>query len=188
MPWGVAAGAGNLYVTEIGVGRVQGMADDGAFVAQLSGALGEFNAPYGVAVGPGDVVYVADTGNHRIQMFTSTGVYLGQWGSHGTGNGQFEGPYGLAVDAAGNVYVTDKGNHRVQVFTGSGAYLAQWGGLGSGDGQFQAPTGLAVDAAGNIFVADAIANRIQKFGPLPTPAVQRTWGAIKSLRPGGSRR
>ena len=180
-PWGMAAGAGNLFVSELGTERIQAMTSVGAYVAQLSGGDGGFNAPYGLAVGRGGVVYVADTGNDRIQMFASGGSYLGQWGSHGTGNGQFNGPHGLAIDATGNVYVTDNGNHRIQVFTGGGSYLTEWGSPGSGNGQFQAPGGIAVDAAGNVFVADAGGNRIQKFGPLPTPTVKRTWGAVKSL-------
>ena len=70
-------------------------------------------------------VYVADTGNHRIQKFTSTGTYLTQWATGGA-------PFGVAVDADGNVYVAGLGNS-IQKFTGTGAYLTQWGASGSGD-------------------------------------------------------
>ena len=79
-------------------------------------------------------VYVVDNGNHRIQKFTSSGTYLTQWGSYGSGDGQFNYPYGVAVDASGNVYVADLYNHRIQVFTSSGTYLTQWGTQGSGPG------------------------------------------------------
>src|SRR5206468_4248584 len=119
--------------------------------------------------------YVADQHNHRIQKFTSTGTYLTQWGSYGSGDGQFNGPVGVATDAAGNIYVADgfdyiatHGNHRIQKFTNTGTYLTQWGSYGSGDGQFNGPVGVATDVAGNVYVTDFSNHRIQKFGPAPT--------------------
>ena len=84
----------------------------------------------------GGNVYVADYDNDRIQYFTASGSYLGQWGSHGSGNGQFDYPYGVAVAPGGDVYVADSDNNRVQYFTASGSYLGQWGTYGSGNGQF----------------------------------------------------
>ena len=92
-------------------------------------------------------VYVADTDNHRVQKFTSTGSYLTQWGTYGTGNGQFNRPFYVSVDATGDVYVADTGNHRVQKFTSTGTYLTQWGSNGTGNGQFKSPQGVAVDHA-----------------------------------------
>jgi DNA-binding beta-propeller fold protein YncE len=85
------------------------------FVAVGSGN-GQFNRPYGVAVDGGGHVYVADTGNNRVQVFTTDGAYLTQWGTYGSGDGQFSAPFGVAVDGGGRVYVTDTDNSRVQVF------------------------------------------------------------------------
>jgi DNA-binding beta-propeller fold protein YncE len=61
-------------------------------------------------------VYVTDKGNHRVQVFTADGDYLGQWGGLGRGNGQFQAPTGIAVDASGNVYVADATANRIQKF------------------------------------------------------------------------
>jgi DNA-binding beta-propeller fold protein YncE len=61
-------------------------------------------------------VYVADTGNHRIQKFDSSGTFVIKWGTYGSGNGQFNKPVGIAVDASGYVYVADNDNYRIQKF------------------------------------------------------------------------
>ena len=125
---------------------------------------GQLNFPTGVAVdGAGNVVYVADRLNHRVQKFDSAGVFLTKWGTSGTGLGEFASPSDVAVDGAGNVYVVEAGNHRVQKFDSSGTPLAAWGSPGSGPGQFNAPEGIGADSSGNVYVADTGNNRIQKF-------------------------
>ncbi len=125
---------------------------------------GNVQYPEGIAVdAAGTRVYVADTGNHRIQKYTPTGSLVSKWGSQGSGSGQFKSPGGIAVDAAGNVYVADSGNHRIQKFTSSGDFISTWGSQGAGDGQFSYPGGVAVDTAGNAYVVDTANHRIQKF-------------------------
>ena len=74
-----------------------------------SGSNGYYRNPIGVAVSSSGNIYVADMGNDRIQYFSSTGSYIGRWGSDGTGNGNFRLVYGLAVDSSGNVYTTERG-------------------------------------------------------------------------------
>lgn len=108
-------------------------------------------------------VYVVDSGNNRVQKFTSAGVYISQFGVYGTGNGQFNTPSGIAIDSSDNIYVSDSGNHRVQKFDSSFSYLAQFGSSGSGDGQFNNPQDIAIDSSGNIHIADYANQRIQKF-------------------------
>ncbi len=68
---------------------------------------GEFTNPVGAAVDSSGNVYVADTGNHRIQKFDTSGGFVIKWGSQGAGDGEFSYPYGVAVDSSGNVYVAD---------------------------------------------------------------------------------
>jgi len=121
---------------------------------------------------------VVDTGNHRIQKFTSAGVFLTKWGAFGSGNGQFNQPFGVAVDAAGNVYVPDTSNHRVQKFNSAGGYLAQWGSNGTANGQFNLPFGVATDSAGNVYVVDNGNSRVQKFSP--AGFFQAKWGTSGS--------
>jgi DNA-binding beta-propeller fold protein YncE len=133
--------------------------------SKMSGDIGsaEFDFPQGIAVDSAGNVYVADTGNDRIQKFSSDGTYLLAWGSHGKGPGEFDSPDGIAVDSAGNVYVADTGNDRIQKFSSDGTYLLAWGSHGLGPGEFDNPRGIAVDSAGNVHVTDTGNYRIQKF-------------------------
>ncbi|AKB46497.1 cell surface protein [Methanosarcina sp. Kolksee] len=125
---------------------------------------GQFSSPCGVVIGPSGNVYVADTSNHRIQEFDSSGSFINKWGSYGSSsNGPFSSPQGVAVDSSGNVYVADTYNHRIVKFDSSGKCLTKWGSEGSGEGQFYYPQGIAVDSSGNVYVADTSNNRIQEF-------------------------
>jgi DNA-binding beta-propeller fold protein YncE len=124
---------------------------------------GQFDFPNGIAVDSAGNVYVADTGNDRIQKFDAIGTYLTQWdGSEGDG-GRFSQPKGIAVDSKGNVYVADTSNNRIQKFDADGTHVTHWGEYGVGDGEFSSPMDIAVDGAGNVYVADTFNNRIQKF-------------------------
>ena len=71
------------------------------------------NSPRGVAIGPGDQVFIADTGNHVIRVVERDGTiktFAGS-GSPGFGgdfgfasNAVFNTPTGLAINAAGDLY------------------------------------------------------------------------------------
>ena len=96
----------------------------------------QFNEVYGVAVDSINNVYVSDRGNHRIQKFTSGGIFITKWGSLGSGDGQLNNPFGVFVGSSDYVYVTDTFNHRIQKFTSAGIFITKWGSFGTGEGQF----------------------------------------------------
>ena len=124
---------------------------------------GEFNRPEGVAVDAQDRIYVADSCNHRIQVFDREGQFLRAFGRPGSGRGELGYPYDVCVDAAGRVYVCEFGNSRIQVFDANGTSLEIIGGPGAEPGQFNNPWGLALDSHENLYVADALNNRLQKL-------------------------
>ncbi len=133
---------------------------------------GQFQDPRGIAVDEAGNVYVADSGNNRIQVFDSSGKFLIQWGSEGDGPGQFKEPWGIALDAEGNVYVADTWNHRIQKFDAEVTFLRQWGSYGATggaavgeEGFFWGPRDIAVDAAGDVYVTDTGNKRVQVFSP-----------------------
>jgi len=125
---------------------------------------GQFDHPYDIVLDSSEsVLYITDTYNHRVEVFTTDGRYLSTWGSYGTENGQFNYSMGLAIDTADNIYVADTCNNRIQTFTKDGRFLSKFGSKGSGEGQFLWPYDVEVDTAGNIYVTDAGNCRIQKF-------------------------
>nr|AIF17928.1 Outer membrane phospholipase A [uncultured marine thaumarchaeote KM3_79_H02] len=107
-------------------------------------------------------VYVTDSGNARVQKFTSDGQFLETWGVSGTGNGEFTSPIGIAT-YENNVYVVDNEQNRVQVFDSEGKFLQSWGEFGSEQGEFFYPQGISISNDGIIFVADTKNHRIQQF-------------------------
>ncbi len=160
--------AGEIYVLVAGWG-FEGSED------------GEFWNPSGIAVDSDGYVYVADRDNHRIQKFTSNGVFVDKWGWYGPDPGQMRFAAGVTVDGAGNVYVADMENYRVQKFTADGEFVIEWGEEAPPwvreadpvtgaviwvapeleDGQFFLPSGIGTDASGYVYVSDEY--RIQKF-------------------------
>src|SRR5262249_49634116 len=66
---------------------------------------GEFNRPEGLCVDAQDRLYVADSCNHRIQVFSSDGKFLRSYGKPGKGPGELSYPYDICVDSMGRQYV-----------------------------------------------------------------------------------
>jgi streptogramin lyase len=130
-------------------------------------ANGQFFNPKGIDSDNYGNIYVADTGNNRIQKISNSGVFLAKWGSKGTGNGQFSGPVSIALDASNNVYVVDSSTNskidRVQKFDSLGKFLFTWGQSGTGQSQFNNASNIAVDKNGYVYVSDLGNSRIQKF-------------------------
>lgn len=157
---------------------------------------GEFYYPFCVATAPGGNVYVTDGWpvNERVQYFTPTGSFLGQWSVPGvrgvdvapngnvyviaggikyftsTGSliGSWSGligPMDVAVAPNGNVYVVELEGDRVSYFTAAGSLLGRWGKFGTGAGEFYEPAGVAVAPNGVVYVAERGNHRIQYFTP-----------------------
>jgi len=183
-PRAVAVAAdGTVYVADSGNNRVAVFGADGKFIRQWGSPCkliennqgcqgdghGQFNEPWGIAVGSDGSVYVADTWNSRVQKFDREGNFAAMWGVFQSTNGELTqpgamyGPRAIAVGQDGLVYVMDTGNKRVQSFKADGTFVGQYGGGGVVDGKFDEPVGLAQDGSGNWYVTDTWNHRVQKF-------------------------
>jgi DNA-binding beta-propeller fold protein YncE len=144
---------------------------------------GEFTyRTHGITVGPDEMLYCTDDGNHTVRKFTPDGKLLMTLGTMNTPSdtgyngkdtgtvarpgGPFNRPTNLAVGPKGDLYVSDGyGNCRVHRFSPTGELKHSWGLPGGGPGQFYLPHGIAVAADGRVFVCDRENDRIQIFSP-----------------------
>ena len=111
--WGVDTGASQFQICP---------AIHSCHVGSFGSGNGQFNTPYGMTFDntlghpySGDI-YVVDTFNSRVQIFDTSGNYVGKFGSHGFGAGQFIQPLGATIISSGDIYVTDNANSVVEVF------------------------------------------------------------------------
>ncbi len=123
----------------------------------------EFNRVEGLGVDAADRLYVADSCNHRIQVFTPDGKWLCSYGRAGSGKGELSYPYDVRVDVNGNQFVCEFGNSRIQIFDAHQQPMEILGGPGTEPGRFSNPWAIALDSRGNLYVADAGNHRVQKF-------------------------
>lgn len=206
-PRGIAvAPDGSIYVVDSRNARINVYAPDGSFLfffggegagpgqlASLSTAGG--GGASGIAIDDDGTIFVADTWNHRIQVFAGDGTYLYGWGEFFDARddpeatrerpGAFYGPRGLALHD-GLLYVTDTGNERIQVFERDGRFVTMFGSPGAGDGMLLEPVGLAVSGDGVIYVADSHNARIARFtaeGAWLDPIPVEEWAGQQFFEP-----
>lgn len=132
---------------------------------------GQLNEPNDVLVHPVDGrVFVADTWNRRVSVFSKDGTYLNSFLVRAWYDTNSSLPY-MALDASRDLlYVGDPNAGRVLVFNTAGECVGSFGNLVEDTttvttSQFNVVSGIAVDVEGNVYVADAGLNRILKFTP-----------------------
>ena len=168
-PRGVAITPDNFILVSEESHRIQKISMDGDRVASVGWyARGrrQFNDPAGIAISPiTGQVYIADSGNDRIQVLNPDLTFSHSFGKKGSANGQFKEPSGIAIDSQGLVYVADYGNHRIQKFTPNGKFVAQFGSKDSGPGHLKYPCGITIDTAGTglVYVSVKGNNRVSVF-------------------------
>jgi len=100
--------------------RILQFTSNGEFVKSF-GTTGEDNGkflnPNSLAFDANGNIFVADSGNHRIQVLDPNGKFLNKWGTFGTGYAQFLEISGIAVDSDGNVFTADSIANRILKFS-----------------------------------------------------------------------
>ncbi|KYN28474.1 B-box type zinc finger protein ncl-1 [Trachymyrmex cornetzi] len=132
---------------------------------------GQFTEPSGVAVNAQNDIIVADTNNHRIQIFDKEGRFKFQFGECGKRDGQLLYPNRVAVvKTSGDIIVTERSpTHQIQIYNQYGQFVRKFGA-----NILQHPRGVTVDSKGRIVVVeckvmrviifDQTGNVLQKFG------------------------
>ena len=157
--------AENLYVCEYGGNdRVQVFTRDGEWLREF-GTPGtgpaQFQRPSGLVWHDGKI-FVADSINNRVLIFTDAGKYLGLLGAGTDGKSTltFNLPYDITFAPDGNLYVIEYGAGRLSRISLEGRLLGRYGQAGRGDGEFATPWGVAVDSRMRVLVADTMNRRI----------------------------
>lgn len=128
-------------------------------VAATYGGPGQLLNPHGVAVDADGNVYVADTGNSRVQKFDASGKPVLAWGSKGEGEGQFQEPWAIVIDAQQTLFVLDNAVGTIQKFDVNGRFQGKIGDLGA----FR-PRGMSLGPNGDLVIADTGRDRILSVG------------------------
>jgi len=133
-----------------------------------------WNVAASIAVGSDGRVYVSDSGNGRVEIFSPSGKFLSQLGSEGSGDTQFIQPDSLLVDPGGDLYVSDGGARTLSKFSSTGRVEWRIGGA-TGDADLNGhfhfantdPHGVLIvanDDQGRILYIDSHSHKLDTFG------------------------
>ena len=130
--------------------------------------------PGGVCTDPEGMVYVADTGNHRLVVFDKQGRWNREIGGLGIGAYQFNRPSDVTAKLGLDLLVADAGNDRIQRFNRRLGYIATT----RDQRAFTEPISLDVSSFGDFFVLDGSRRRLVKIDVLTNEVV--IFGGIES--------
>lgn len=171
-PFGVAARAGAIYVSDGETGRIHRI-ENGAASVFAEG----FDTPSQIAFDRNGDLIVADAGAHAIRRVTPGGAVetvagtLDQSG-YADGDAQaalFNAPVGVAV-FENKIFVADTYNDRIRIIENGRVSTVAGGAQGFADGagasaRFDTPCGIAATKDGNLIVADANNRRLRIVSP-----------------------
>ena len=127
----------------------------------------QFHVPHDVRISDDGLVYVADRGNNRIQVFTPDGEFVTEAFVEKQTSSLSGTAYSIAFSRDPEqtfLYLADTGNGRVHVLDRKSLQqLDKFGQLGHYPGQFMVLHGVRTDSKGNLYTADLRDGRIQKF-------------------------
>lgn len=179
-PWGVAVDdAGRLYVSSWADNTIK-VYQNGIYINSWSGTGtpgGRLNKPADLKLGTYEgqsALYVADCGNNKVQIFSTTGEFLGQLGDsdidplgnydQNKADGGMLLPYGIAIDGTGNIIVSDTSHKCIRIYSQAGELLETWGSMSNTPGNFFSPMGCDVNQqTGRLYIADGVLERVQYF-------------------------
>ncbi len=161
-----------LYVADAKGDKLQHFSSSGTFIENVAASTGFFDSkkkegrvrsPHAVAINEKGTVYVADTGNRRVDAFSPDGSFVFAIGPE-LGTYELQEPIGLAWDGAGFIYILDRKLKKVFKCEPSGGFVTAWGEEGLGAGQLKDPVSIAYDGFAYVYVLDQEARRVSVFG------------------------
>ncbi len=133
---------------------------------------GELSFPTYIAISPTGKIYVVDTMNFRVQVFTGDGEFDHAFGKIGNLPGNLYRPKGIGLDSDGHVYVADASFSNVQIFQDDGTLLLNFGQFGAGLADLRLPAGMYISKDDKIYVVDQFNHRVQIYQYLKAEPVE----------------
>ncbi len=170
--WQLNTGASLQQVVEVDPYEEKTVSKQPDYFIGMSGSNpGELSAPHGIDIAPDGNIYVADSGNHRIEKFSPQGVLIATYGTYANileaeaPGGTMNQPWDVAVADDGSFFVADTFNHRIQKLSADGRFVKMWGVFAQGkDAQSMwGPRGIVIDRQGNLLVTDTGNKRVMVF-------------------------
>jgi hypothetical protein len=134
---------------------------------------GQFEEPQGISVDPNGFIYVADTGNQRLQKFDSKGRFVAEIGGFGWRKEQFDEPVAVCAKNGLDVFVADFNNQRIERYDKDLHYLATFKTSENwlDHYQFGFPLDVDISTQGELFCLDGENNRVLKLDILGHPQI-----------------
>jgi DNA-binding beta-propeller fold protein YncE len=150
---------------------------------------GEFKYPLGIDISDNGKVFIADTGNHRIQVFNLKGDFKYLFNVKSGPEEKPSDPVDVLASGLNDyLYISDNDNHKIKVYNQKGTFEFEWGRFGEEPGEFRYPGILAQNEYNEVFVVDVLNTRVQKFDPFGNFIAEiGSWGVLPGnlFRPKG---
>ena len=136
---------------------------------------GRFLRPAGLDHDHRELLYVADSGNNRVQVVDSDGNFVSEYGVRGWRTGEFDSPTDVAINFQRTelLYVADTDNNRIQYcnlvdrifYIMAGSSLGRVGAEDDADAgiEFDLPGGISVGRNGEVCIVDTGNHRFILF-------------------------
>lgn len=194
-PTGLSYANGNLYIDEIGWGRVRKVNSSGVISTVAGGGgstangvpatIADLGQPNGIYVDAAGNLFIPSQSYNKIRKVNTSGIIntiagSGGYGSSGDGGPALSATFMLVnfviTDAAGNIFVSDYQANKIRridavtniITTYAGNGTAAYGGDNgpATNASIYGPAGLAFDADGNLLICDTENQRIRKVNKI----------------------
>lgn len=122
--------------------------------------------PRSLSISAEGLLYIADTGHHRIVVVDTAGDLVLETGGFGTAHGQFQWPRSVVADRGNSIWVLDYGNRRIEKFSRLLAYQGSLEIFAPGSQQLGQPEAIAVSPQGDLFVFERDSGNLLRYDPL----------------------
>lgn len=149
---------------------------------------GQLRLPQAVSVDANGNIYVADTGNHRIQKFDSQGRFLTMIGGFGWTHEQFQRPVDICADNNLDVFIADYENRRIARCDKELHWITTFSARETENEKLRLgfPVAVGISIHSDLFIVDAENRRILKLNTQRVPELSFgdfDWGQGVLLEP-----